>query len=101
MTTLSARDKLIDQTFNDLNDKGMRILLDTFKAKQGVANPFVQWAYFSKDLLEQAIEHIPLPVLCDLFRVLLKDLKIYRTGMPDLVPSMKRLSLDRSERTRR
>ncbi|MDK9760568.1 VRR-NUC domain-containing protein [Vibrio sp. D420a] len=82
---VSKRQELIDQTFNDLNDKGIRILLDTFKAKQGVANPFVQWAYFSKDLLEQAIEHIPLPVLCDLFRVLLKDLKLYRTGMPDLI----------------
>lgn len=82
---VSKRQELIEQTFSALNDEGMEILLDTFQAKQSIANPFVQWAYFSKDLLERAIEHIPLPVLCDLFRILLKDLKLYRTGMPDLI----------------
>lgn len=82
---VSKRQELIEQTFSALDNEGMEILLDTFQAKQGIANPFVQWAYFSKDLLERAIEHIPLPVLCDLFRVLLKDLKLYRTGMPDLI----------------
>ncbi|UTT86858.1 VRR-NUC domain-containing protein [Vibrio pelagius] len=82
---VSKRQELIEQTFSALNNEGMEILFDTFQAKQGIANPFVQWAYFSKDLLERAIEHIPLPVLCDLFRVLLKDLKLYRTGMPDLI----------------
>jgi hypothetical protein len=81
----SKRQGMIEQTFNELNHKGMQILLDTFEDKQGIANPFVQWAYFSKELLEQAIKHIPLSVLCELFRVLLKDLKLYRTGMPDLI----------------
>jgi hypothetical protein len=82
---VNKRQYLIEQTFNELNHKGMQILLDTFEDKQGIANPFVQWAYFSKELLEQAIELIPLSVLCELFRVLLKDLKLYRTGMPDLI----------------
>lgn len=82
---VSKRQDMIEKTFNELNHKGMQILLDTFKDKQGIANPFVQWAYFSKELLKQAIEHIPLSVLCELFRVLLKDLKLYRTGMPDLI----------------
>ncbi|MDK9737398.1 VRR-NUC domain-containing protein [Vibrio sp. D404a] len=82
---VSKRANLIAQVLDALEQQGARILLDTFDAKQGVANPFVQWGYFSKELLLQAIDHIPTSLLIELFRVLLKDLKLYRTGMPDLI----------------
>ena len=79
------RQTLIDQVFHTLDRDGLNSLLGTYHKKYGLANPFVHWAGFELELLEACIKHIPTPMLLSLFKVMLNDLKLYRSGMPDLV----------------
>ncbi|MEM6987035.1 MAG: VRR-NUC domain-containing protein [Pseudomonadota bacterium] len=57
----------------------------TFEAKQGTANPAVHWAALSEDLLDTALERIPLAHWHGVFDRMLEDLGNYRAGFPDLV----------------
>ncbi len=79
------RQALIDQAFYTLERDGLNSLLSTYHQKYGLANPFVHWAGFELELLEACTKHIPNHVALSLFKVMLKDLKLYRSGMPDLI----------------
>jgi len=81
----SKRQALIDQVFDDISISGLAGLTQTYQAKFGVANPFVHWSGFSLELLQSCIKHIPRNLVVSLFKVMLTDLKLYRSGMPDLI----------------
>ncbi|MGB2115016.1 MAG: VRR-NUC domain-containing protein [Marinobacter adhaerens] len=58
---------------------------DTFRNKQGIANPFVFWPVLDEALLELALHCIPAHHLDALFRRLLHNIKEHRSGFPDLI----------------
>jgi len=58
---------------------------DTFRNKQGIANPFVFWPVLDEALLELALHCIPAHHLEALFRRLLHNIKEHRSGFPDLI----------------
>ncbi|QBM18627.1 fanconi-associated nuclease 1 [Marinobacter sp. JH2] len=60
-------------------------ILGTFRAKQGIANPFVVWPVVTEALLERALDCIPAEQLSALFQRLLTNVKEHRSGFPDLI----------------
>lgn len=79
------REKLITSAFKNLEAGNTRTLIEKYDAKFGISNPFVHWGVVSKALVEHALRTIPTSMLVDLFNVQLRDLKLYRNGMPDLI----------------
>ncbi|MCA0936373.1 VRR-NUC domain-containing protein [Vibrio alginolyticus] len=81
----SKREELITSAFAQLTSGNREDLLEKFDSKFGISNPFVSWGVLSKELLELALSTIPTAMLIELFKVQLRDLKLYRNGMPDLI----------------
>ena len=80
------RQEDFDQCFALLEDGRYRVrILETFREKQGIANPFVVWPVVSEELLDLAMHCIPVNHLDALFRRLLNNLKEHRSGFPDLI----------------
>ncbi len=79
------RAEQIEAVFQTISKHGLNHLLDTYDEKQGIANPFVHWNHFPKALIEHSLASIPNALVIDLFIVILSDLKLFRTGMPDLI----------------
>ncbi|WP_373960398.1 VRR-NUC domain-containing protein [Vibrio gigantis] len=82
---VDKRAEQVEAVFQTISKHGLNHLLDTYDEKQGIANPFVHWNHFPKALIEHSIASIPKPLVVDLFKVILGDLKLFRTGMPDLI----------------
>ncbi|WP_059018874.1 VRR-NUC domain-containing protein [Vibrio coralliirubri] len=82
---VDKRAKQVEAVFQTISKHGLNHLLDTYDEKQGIANPFVHWNHFSKALIEHSLASIPNALVIDLFKVILSDLKLFRTGMPDLI----------------
>ncbi|UPR54586.1 VRR-NUC domain-containing protein [Vibrio cyclitrophicus] len=82
---VDKRTQQIEAAFQTISKHGLNHLLDTYDEKQGIANPFVHWNHFPKALIGQSIKAIPNALVVDLFKVILSDLKLFRTGMPDLI----------------
>ncbi|TDO07703.1 MULTISPECIES: VRR-NUC domain-containing protein [Halomonas] len=57
----------------------------TWRAKQGLASPFVHWGALDEVLLERALACLPATDLRACFERLLGDLKANRAGLPDLI----------------
>ncbi|WP_394241291.1 VRR-NUC domain-containing protein [Vibrio astriarenae] len=74
----------IEAILTQIRNGDLDFILTTFEQKRGIANPFVHWKWLPLELIEQAIKHIPHNTLAELFRVFLSDIKLFRTGMPDL-----------------
>ena len=81
----SKREQLITSAFNSLETGNTKQLIERYDAKIGISNPFVHWGAVSKALIEHALTTIPKSMLVDLLNVQLRDLKLYRNGMPDLI----------------
>ncbi|WP_428774845.1 VRR-NUC domain-containing protein [Vibrio sp.] len=79
------RRELIDQVFESLGQSGYQIIKQRYQQKSGISNSFVAWPLITAELIDQAEACLPVSRLCQLFRVLLSDLKLYRNGMPDLI----------------
>ncbi len=60
-------------------------ILDNWRMKAGIANPFVHWGALTEELLEQALECIPAEHLRACFERLLGNLRANRAGLPDLI----------------
>ncbi|WP_264876741.1 VRR-NUC domain-containing protein [Vibrio agarivorans] len=75
----------IEEVLTQIRSGSCDFIVATFKQKQGIANPFVHWKWLSSELIEQALKHIPSHTLAELFTVFLSDIKLFRTGMPDLI----------------
>ncbi|ULN67009.1 VRR-NUC domain-containing protein [Vibrio gigantis] len=82
---VDKRAEQVEAVFQAISKHGLNHLLDTYDEKQGIANPFVHWNHFPKALIEHSMASIPKPLVVDLFKVILDDLKLFRTGMPDLI----------------
>ncbi|MBY7730214.1 VRR-NUC domain-containing protein [Vibrio splendidus] len=75
----------IKSVFQTISEYGLNHLLDIYDQKHGIANPFVHWNHFPKSLIEHSMNSIPNALVVDLFKVILSDQKLFRTGMPDLI----------------
>jgi hypothetical protein len=62
-----------------------RTIIQTFRAKVGLQCPFVAWRLLTPKLLRLALTCIPPTHLTLMFERLLADLRLNRTGMPDLI----------------
>ncbi|MEZ8793333.1 VRR-NUC domain-containing protein [Vibrio splendidus] len=82
---VDKRAEQVEAVFQTLSKHGLNHLLNIYDQKHGIANPFVQWNYFLRSLVEHSMEAIPNALIVDLFKVILSDLKLFRTGMPDLI----------------
>ncbi|MEZ9402269.1 VRR-NUC domain-containing protein [Vibrio cyclitrophicus] len=82
---VDKRAEQVEAVFQAISKHGLNHLRDTYDEKQGIANPFVHWNYFTKALIEHSLASIPNALAVDLFKVILSDLKLFRTGMPDLI----------------
>lgn len=79
------RQQLVGSIFYQLEHTDPVYLIDVYQQKYGIANPFVHWEGVSLELIEAGIKHFSSQQLIELFKVMLKDLKLYRSGMPDLI----------------
>ncbi|GGY72927.1 VRR-NUC domain-containing protein [Marinobacter zhanjiangensis] len=80
------RRELLEQCFARLDDGDYGdIIRATYRRKQGLANPFVNWLVITDELLELALACIPPEHLEVMFRRLLHNLKEHRSGFPDLI----------------
>lgn len=82
---IDNRAEQIQAVFQTISEQGLNQLLDIYDQKYGIANPFVHWNHFPKALIEHSMEAIPNALIVDLFKVMLSELKLFRTGMPDLI----------------
>ena len=57
----------------------------TFQTKTGVASPFVHWRLLTNEVLEAALRCIPAAHLKKWFVRLAQDVRLNRTGFPDLI----------------
>ncbi|MDF1762332.1 MAG: VRR-NUC domain-containing protein [Oleibacter sp.] len=60
-------------------------VITTFNNKQGTSNPFVHWGYLTEDLLNKAMQRIPLSHWRACFKFMLRDLRHHKAGLPDLI----------------
>ena len=83
---VARRRQAFEQRFGLLATGDYRqAILETFRNKQGIANPFVVWPVLNEDLLELAMACIPAHHLEALFRRLLNNIREHRSGFPDLI----------------
>ncbi|MEZ8733201.1 VRR-NUC domain-containing protein [Vibrio splendidus] len=82
---VDKRAEQVEAVFQTLSKHGLNHLLNIYDEKRGIANPFVHWNYFPRSLVEHSMVAIPNALIVDLFKVILSDLKLFRTGMPDLI----------------
>ncbi|MFA0410379.1 VRR-NUC domain-containing protein [Vibrio splendidus] len=82
---VDKRAEQVEAAFQTISKHGLNHLLDIYDQKHGIANPFVHWNYFPRSLVEHSMVAIPNALIVDLFKVILSDLKLFRTGMPDLI----------------
>jgi hypothetical protein len=67
------------------DDRHREAILSTWRAKHGIASPFVHWAALDEPLIERALACLPAAHLRDCFERLLEDLRVNRAGLPDLI----------------
>lgn len=82
---VDKRAEQVEAAFQTISKHGLNHLLNIYDEKRGIANPFVHWNYFPRSLVEHSMVTIPNALIVDLFKVILSDLKLFRTGMPDLI----------------
>ncbi len=93
--SLLRRD-LIDEKFHQLEQPGeLKRQVDLFfQQKQGIVNPMVNWRYLSEELLQLAIDRIPVVDWLAIFRRFLLDTRSNRSGLPDLIVFPDKPSMD-------
>ncbi|XKH02565.1 VRR-NUC domain-containing protein [Marinobacter nauticus] len=80
------RQTAFEECFRLLRQGGYRErILETYRLKHGIANPFVIWPVLDESLLSLALDCIPPRHLERLFRRLLNNIKEHRSGFPDLI----------------
>ncbi|WP_375172429.1 VRR-NUC domain-containing protein [Marinobacter sp.] len=83
---VSRRRLALEQAFGYLQDGSYRQrILDHYRAKYGISNPFVVWPVLTEDLLEVSLDCLPADDLEKLFRRLLRNIREHRSGLPDLI----------------
>ncbi len=83
---VARRQASFDRCFACLQDNSYRErILDNYRAKQGIANPFVIWPVVTEEVLNLALDCLPPADLEGLFRRLLLNIRDHRSGFPDLI----------------
>jgi hypothetical protein len=83
---LNRRQALFDDCLSELRSGGYRDRIrKIWQQKRGIASPFVVWPVMTESLLELALACIPAVHLETMFRRLMADLRIHRSGLPDLI----------------
>ncbi|WP_166258439.1 VRR-NUC domain-containing protein [Marinobacter salicampi] len=67
-----------NQTYRD------RILAN-WQAKHGISSPFLAWPVLTRGVVEMALDCLPADHLKAYFQRMLEDLKLHRSGLPDLI----------------
>ena len=60
-------------------------ILARYREKAGIANPFAIWGLLNENLLEQALQCIPVAHLIVVFERMFNDLRQHSSGFPDLI----------------
>jgi hypothetical protein len=81
----SLRKEMIDERLKEVELDGISRFMERSESKFGLSNAFVYWPALSPEWLLLAQKHFDGPLLCALFKVMLRDLKLFRSGMPDLI----------------
>ena len=78
---------MIKDKFAELKKPGVlkRQVDLVYQSKQGIANPMVSWRYLTQELLDLAMQRIPLDHWFARFNRLLLDTRSHRSGLPDLI----------------
>ncbi|WP_417565430.1 VRR-NUC domain-containing protein [Marinobacter sp.] len=83
---VARRQASFDRCFASLHDGSYRErILETYEAKQGIANPFVIWPVVTEEVLNLALDCIAPADLEHMFRRLLLNIREHRSGFPDLI----------------
>ncbi|MBF9002478.1 VRR-NUC domain-containing protein [Vibrio nitrifigilis] len=82
---VDKRQELIDQSLQALKEQGVLSLMTRWQEKWGTSNPFIYWAGFDDTLFELVEQAISRDILIELMLVQLKDLRLFKSGMPDLI----------------
>ena len=86
---IERRRDLFDACLRSLEDGRYKdIIRKTWREKYGIASPFVVWPVLSEALLELALHCLPADHLIVLFKRLMADLRLHRSGFPDLIRFM-------------
>lgn len=82
----TARQALLAQRWQQLEQGALSTLVHrVWQDKFGISNPLVHWQYLTTELIDVALERIPLAHWLALFDYLLQDLRNHRNGLPDLI----------------
>jgi len=80
------RAELFSACLDQLEDgRYLTTIRQRYAEKWGIQSPFVFWNVLSEDLLDQALDCLPIAHLRRWFERLLLDIRANRTGMPDLI----------------
>jgi VRR-NUC domain-containing protein/Fanconi-associated nuclease 1-like protein/Fanconi anemia protein nuclease-like protein len=75
-----------DRCLAELDHTGYRAtILRHFESKAGRQSPFVFWNMLTRELLELALDCVPAAHLKLIFERLLRDIRVNRSGLPDLI----------------
>ncbi|CAB3750037.1 VRR-NUC domain-containing protein [Paraburkholderia humisilvae] len=82
----AKRAALFDQCLAQLDGTGYRTtILRHFDSKAGRQSPFVFWNMLTRELLELALDCVPAAHLKLFCERLLRDIRVNRSGLPDLI----------------
>ena len=82
----ASRKSHFDELFAQFDSGSYKqTIYERYKDKQWIQSPFVHWALLSEELLQLALTCIPAHHLRALFTRILQDIKINRSGLPDLI----------------
>ncbi len=82
---IKNRKGAIEQRVKQIRSGDCQCIDKHFYQKQGITNALVHWGSIDEMLLNLIKQSISHEMLADLFEVMLQDLKLYRSGMPDLI----------------
>ena len=82
---VEKREKLVSSLLARIKSGDTGYLYEILREKKGLQNPFVNWSIWDSSLLASALNSIDHHSLHAIFSIMLKDLRHYRTGFPDLV----------------
>lgn len=77
----------IDQRLDEMRDgrAWLQQIQATFEAKQGIHNHMVYWPSVNWQQIQKVQKAIKQPALIKIFERMIKNLKYYRVGLPDLI----------------
>ncbi len=67
------------------NGEYAQAIRNTWQEKMGISNHLVHWSFLTYDLLDLALHSIPATDLKAIFERILFDIKMNRSGLPDLI----------------